>query len=521
MMSYKTRKKLVLKYELEKPLSEQTVRGLSLSGRDSGDSFFRLSSALRMAAADKRVSGLLFVVRSFNGGWAQAEELGVLIEKFRASGKKAFVYLEKADNLSYYLASGFDRVFMPPAATLELIGLRIEKFYLKNLLEYAGINPDLISIGKYKSAGEVLVREGMSEPDREAMSAILEELSLLFQKRLARGRGIREEALPELIDRGPWTAGLAEENGLIDDICYEDELEKKIFELSPGKLVDASRRQKRGLLHKLLALRKPKIALIAAAGKITDGPSRHTLLGNQLSGARTLKKQLSDARKKKRIKAVVLRIDSPGGSATASDLIWREISLTARQKPVVCSMGNTAASGGYYLASAADHIMASEATLTGSIGVIGGKFDLSGLLEKMKIKTEALQINSQAGYSSVTAPLSPREKARLRELLSDFYENLFLRKVALKTGKSPDQLRPLAEGRVWTGSQALASGLVDSTGGLDASISEACSRAGIPRSKCSLVVLSSRSRLRDLVSLRGTVSGSRVLAILPSFIRIS
>lgn len=519
-MANKSRRKLILKYEFEKPLAEHTVRGFSLSGRDPGDSFFSLSSSLCKAAADKRTRGILFIVRSFRAGWAQAEELASLVEAFRAKGKKAYIYLERADNLSYYLAAGFDRIFMPPAANLELIGLRIEKFYLKNLLELAGINPDLISIGKYKSAGEILVREGMSDPDREAMNSILDDLNLRFRERLVRGRQLRETEVDELIDQGPWTAGLAAKAGLIDGICYEDELEEKITGESPAKIVDARNRQKKSLLRRLLDTRKPKVALIAVTGKIIDGPSRQTLFGSQVSGARTLQKQFQAARKKKRIKAVVMRVDSPGGSAAASDLIWREVSLTARKKPVICSMGNTAASGGYYIASAAGHIKASQATLTGSIGVIGGKFDLSGLLEKLKIKTEALQTGSQAGYASISAPLSAGEKARLRQMLNEFYEHLFLEKVSLKTGLSPGKVRTLAEGRVWTGSQAHESGLVDALGGLEGSISEACSRAGLSRNKCALAVISSRSRIKDMLSLRNPVSESRILAILPSYIRI-
>jgi protease-4 len=243
-------------------------------------------------------------------------------------------------------------------------------------------------------------------------------------------------------------------------------------------------------------------------------------MGNQTSGARTLCKQFQEVRKKKRIKAVILRIDSPGGSAAASDLIWREIYLTARQKPVICSMGNTAASGGYYIAAAANHILASPATITGSIGVVGGKFDISGLLEKLKIKTESIQSGARAGYSSLIKPLNSDEQVAVRNILKNFYEKLFLKKVGIKLKKDSKEVKTLAEGRVWTGAQALHLGMVDSEGGLIQAFELACSQAGIPSKKARLSIFSYRSRLRDIIPSRSRSTSTRILAIMPSCLRV-
>lgn len=514
------KKTFIIKYLFEKPLSEHTVRGFSIMGKSSGDSFLNLISSLQDASMDKRASALLFVVRNFSAGWAQAEEIMKAVEQFKSRGKKAYIYLEQADNLSYYMASGFDCIFMPPAGTLELVGLRIEKYYLKNLLEFAGINPELINIGKYKSAGEGLLREGMSEPAREVMSSLLEDMSSRFLEKISKGRGMDRETAAGLVDNGPWSAPQAEEKKLIDKICYEDELEELLRAECGGVLVNAEKRLKKALASRILNFRKPKIALICASGKITDGESRQNISGNPVSGARTLCKQFRESREKKKIRAVVLRIDSPGGSASASDLIWREIALTAQKKPVICSMGNTAASGGYYIAAAAGHIFASPATLTGSIGVIGGKFDLSRLLEKLMIKTESIQTSAQAGYASLTRPMSVGEKVKTKRMLRDFYENLFLKKVSLKLNRPIPEIIPLAEGRVWTGAQALDRGLIDSSGGLADAIEMACSRAGVKKGKFTLAIISSRSRLRDLIPLGKRTDTTRIMAILPSPLRI-
>ncbi len=409
---------------------------------------------------------------------------------------------------------------MPPAGTLDLVGLRIEKYYLKNLLEFAGINPELISVGKYKSAGESLLREGMSEPAREVLSSILEDMNSRLLDRMSKGRGIDKEALRMLVNQGPWSAVQAEKKLLIDRVCYEDELEDLLKKECPGILLEARKRLKKNLFSRIIDIRKPKVAIICASGKITDGQSRQNILGDQVSGAKTLCRQFREAREKKGVRAVVLRIDSPGGSAPASDLVWREIALTALKKPVICSMGNTAASGGYYIAAASNCILASPGTLTGSIGVIGGKFDFSSLLEKLLIKTEVLQTGDQAGYASMINPMSSRERTKIRQMLKGFYEELFLKKVSLKINKPVNEVKHLAEGRVWTGAQAVTMGLVDYCGGLAAAVDLACSEAGISGDNYRLAIFSSRSRLRDLLPSFRRYSGTRMMAILPSSLKI-
>ena len=247
------KKTYIIKYLFDKPLTEHTLRGLGMAGKGSGDSFLHLISSLRKASRDRRTSALLFVVHNFRAGWAQAEEISREIENFRNRGKKAYIYLEQADNLSFYLASCFDHIYMPPAGTLELVGLRIEKYYLKNLLEFAGISPELIGIGKYKSAGESLLREGMSEPDREVTSSLLEDMNTRFLERISRGRSLDRKTVSTLVDQGPWPARQAEENHLIDKTCYEDELAELLRAECGGVIVDAHKRLKKGLVRRICA----------------------------------------------------------------------------------------------------------------------------------------------------------------------------------------------------------------------------------------------------------------------------
>lgn len=471
--------RLTLKDEITEDLPS-----FSLLARKGQTDLYSLLCLLDSATRHRRVRGLILVVKNLWAGWAQVEELRTAVGRFREKGKTVFTFLEQPDNKNLYLASAGHRIYIPPSTTTELLGLRAEVFFFKQLLEFLGVQPELYSLGDYKSAAEIFLRERMSPPHREMIDAILEDLQQRLKTGLAESRSVSPETVQEWIDHGPYTARKSVELGLVDATCYEDELEGFLRELHPGirELPSGKLRRREGFFRRLLTFRRPQIAYLVAEGLIHPGESRRGRGKRPVLGAETLASFLRDARKRKRVKAVVLRINSPGGSALASDLLWRETQRAAREKPVVISLGDLAASGGYYLAVGGSSILANSNTLTGSIGVISGKFNISGLLQHLGITTEVVEKGTHAGYHSMTRSFLPDEVETVQAQMREFYEELFLRKVAHHRGKDVEEIRQSAGGRVWTGSQACTRGLIDEIGGVLAAFELARRKAGLPDS---------------------------------------
>ena len=477
------------------------------------------------ARRHKRIQALLLVLKNVSVGWAGIQEIHQELQRFHGSGKRSLAYLEVADNKNYYLACGAQQVYVPPSATVDLVGLRAEMFFLKNLLGYLGVEPQLFGLGKYKSAGEMFMRESMSEPHRFMLDSILTDLQRQLADKVAARSGVTPQQVQEWMDQGPYTARQAAEQGLIDGIHYQDEVEdllkgpgSGLRRMAPGKL-----RVKEGLLKRWITFYRPQIAYLVAEGVLTAGESPGRGGRRPTLDCESLTRFLRSIRRRKRVKAVVLRINSPGGSALASDLLWREIQLTDQKKPVIVSFGDVAASGGYYLATAARGILGMPATLTGSIGVIHGKFNLAQLLTKLGITVDALDKGKRAGYLSLARPFSKEEAEAIQEQMREFYEELFLKKVANSRGKSPEEIRKLAEGRVWTGAQALENGLLDQIGGLVQAVERAQEEAGLPkRKKVRLVRYSRRRSLKDLLSfpLPGGFLDPHLLALMADDFRI-
>ncbi len=333
------------------------------------------------------------------------------------------------------------------------------------------------------------------------------------------------QQVQEWIDRGPYTAREAATHELIDGIHYEDEVEKLFQQQEPELARMPSRRlhAEEGFFKKLLTFYRPQIAYLVAEGLIVPGQSGRRPGQRPTVGAETLGALLRACRKRKKVKAVVLRINSSGGSALASDLIWRELYLTNQEKPVIISFGSVAASGGYYLATAARHILGMPATLTGSIGVIHGKFNLREALAKIGITVDRIAKGRHAGYSSPLRPFSGEEIVLIQKQMKEFYEELFLKKVAKSRGKSIDSIRRLAEGRLWTGAQAVTNGLIDRSGGLCEALELARQEAGLSKRKRFRVTSYGRRRsLRDLFSftLAGEALEDQVLALMPEELNI-
>ena len=388
---------------------------------------------------------------------------------------------------------------------LELVGLRLEVLFFKKLLHYLGIEPEIVQIGAYKSADEPFDREGMSENSREMGDTLLTDIQERMKELIAANRAVRTSQVQDWIDDGPHSAQECSKLGLSDGVCYEDELEKLPEDEEPG-LIDllwSKLRTEESFLRRTLTFYRPQIAFIVADGVIATGLPRSSQGGRSVLGVETLKHLLREAAKQMRVKAIVIRVNSPGGAALSSDLIWRELKRANESKPVIMSFGNIAASGGYYIATAARKVLAAPSTLTGSIGVIGGKLNLEGLFAKVGITVDAVEKGKRAGYTSPSRPFSEEEAQVVREQMRQFYEELFLEKVA--------------EGRVWTGVQALELQLLDQIGGLLDAFQVAQIEAGLPETKqARIVTYTKKWRWRDLLSLpfASPLSQERVFALL-------
>jgi len=380
--------------------------------------------------------------------------------------------------------------------------------FLTGLLEKVGIHAEVLQVGKYKGAGEPFTRKSLSKPLRKSLSDVANDLYVGFVETVATDRHMPGYKVKTLIDQGIFTAAAAKREGLVDRLLYEDQVREwlaKKLKADQVKLATDYGRKKvemdfsgfTGML-KLFELMlggkpdkqtsaTPKVALVHVVGPIIEAQEQGGLFGSQSATARTIVKALEDAGKRDSVKAVVLRVDSPGGSATASDLIWRAVKRL--EKPVIASMGDTAASGGYYVAMGADQIIAARETLTGSIGVVGGKPVVAGLYEKLGLKTEVITRGENAGIYSATEPFSGEQRKLLQRMMHETYRQ-FVSKAAKGRGMEYTQLEKLAQGRVYSGRAAAKLGLIDRIGTLEDAIAEAKKTAGLKDSeKCEVIVL--------------------------------
>jgi protease-4 len=450
-----------------------------------------LVESLERAADDPRVSAAVLRVSILpDSGWATVQELRDAVGRFRRSGKPAYAHLEFCGNKEYYLASGCDKIYAIPSALIELTGLRSEVSFFKGTLDKVGIQAQFEGVGKYKNAPNQFTETGFTEPHREQMDALLDSLYGQFVSAIAQGRRRTSEEVRAVIDAGPYDGPSALRAGLVDELVYQDQLDARLkgaSRLTPGRYVKGSR----GFGFD----GRPKIALVYVVGDIIPGRSQGSPLGGGFAGSDTVAEALKDAREDGAIRAIVLRVDSPGGSGTASEVIWREVALARQKKPVVVSMGDVAASGGYYVAMGSDAIVAEPGTITGSIGVFGGKFSLHGLYDKIGISKEILLRGRRADVFSTYRPWSDDERARMRELMETFYKD-FVTKVAQGRHRSYEDIDAIAQGRVWTGAEAQGHGLVDRLGGFAVALDIAKEKAKIGKGEeVRLVILPERKSL--------------------------
>lgn len=484
-------------------IAHLTLTGVIPEGPDAAGPLAELQPGLRKmiariekAAEDDSVQGLVLNLQNPSLGRGGVNELRAAIKRYRESGKRVYAQLETATAADYLVSCACDEVTMPESGLLVLPGVRAEGLFMEGLLTKLGVEADFIHMGDAKGAAEMFTRKAWSDPVRENLTALVDDLYVQLVETVGLDRPVTEQEAREAIDKGLLTAREALERKLIDRLAYPDQVRERLSKTHAAEnlvlvknygaaSVDTDFSGPTGLF-KLLGLlsgsqssagdTSKKIAVVYAVGPIMTGESEADLFGSTTVGSTTIVEALQQAARDERVAAIVLRVNSPGGSAVASDLIWR--ATREIDKPIVASMGDTAASGGYYISMGADKIFAEPQSVTGSIGVVGGKFALGGLYEKVGVSTEVISRGKNSGVFSTDRPFSQSERAALRAMMEDVYGQ-FTSKAAAGRGMEIEELKSLAGGRVYTGRQAKENGLIDQLGTLKDAVAEAKELAGL------------------------------------------
>ena len=441
------------------------------------DTVSSVIEALRKAKVDDRIRGVVLVPPFEAGLWGKVQEIRSAIVDFKESGKPILSYLEYGGGRQFYLATASDRIYLQPSSSLDLVGVATHDFFLRGALDKLGIFPDILHAGEYKTASNLYTEATFTPEHREMSESLNREFFDQLIQGIAEGRGMTAAGVEALLDEGPFLPDAAVEVGLIDGLLYEDELVGALgLDREPTRLdYDTYRRVE---AHSLGLNRGPTIAVVYAVGAINFGTSGIDMQGGDVLGSETLVEAIRSARDDRSVEAIVLRINSPGGVAIASDIIWREVVLAREEKPVIASMSDVAASGGYYIAMSANAIVAQPGTLTGSIGVIGGKFAFDGMLEKLGINVEPVGYGRHSDLFSPITSFSEGGRAAMQVQIDAIYDR-FLDNAAEGRGMTREAVHEVGQGRVWTGRQAQSVGLVDELGGLDRAVALAKAAAGI------------------------------------------
>jgi protease-4 len=434
---------------------------------------------LELARQDNRVNGIAVHIDEGEYGVAMVQELRDAISRFRRSGKFAYIY---ADTLGdspamgeYWLASSFDQIWLQPLGELAITGFSAEMPFAKDLLDKIGVEPELIHQGKYKSFPEMVMRNSISDENREMTLSLLTNLQTQYDADIQKTRQIDATKLHALMDQAPLSSDIALKSGLVDKIAYRDEFDAFLEQKTEGaEAVEFTDYQTGGPRP----VPGTKIALVNVIGELTNVSKEDAKDGDVVS-AGDISDAIEDASNQSDIKAIVVRVDSPGGTPLAADIIRRAIELAKSSKPVVVSMGDTAASGGYWMSCDANKIVAQPGTLTGSIGVFGGKVNLAGLWKKLGVHWDSVGSEENDSLWSMNQPFSDKSRAKIEVSMEHTYQ-LFVNHVAKGRHMTPGAVQEIAQGRVWTGQQGFKNGLVDEIGGLDTAIITAKDLAKIP-----------------------------------------
>lgn len=456
---------------------------------------------LKHAQGDRRVAAVVIEPRVGAGMWGQLQEVRAAVADLRASGKPVVAYLESGSAGDYYLASAASRVLLMPGGQLDVTGTATHELFFRGALDKLGVTPDLLHIGDYKTYSNTFTETAMTPAHREMNAALNRDAYDELVRAIAEGRGRTIDDVRAALDRGPFLGAEAVDAGLVDALAYADQLDDTSPVAGTHRLAAADY-----VVRDDPPFRAPRIAVLYATGEITSGASAIDPMGGYTLGSDSLVEWIRTARADTAVRAIVLRIDSPGGSAVASEIIWRELMLTRAVKPVVASMGDVAASGGYYIAVPATRIVAQPGTITGSIGVVTGKYAIGGALEKLGITTDAVTDGAMAGINSPFRPFTGAERGRIAGQMRETYRQ-FVQRVADGRRMSADAVDAVAQGRVWSGRQAQARGLVDVLGGLGEAIREARTLAKIPASaSVRLAIYPEHRGLFDVLTTTGAFS---------------
>lgn len=522
----RTRGPVLLELELSRGLLERTPSDPVGALRSRGMPTLRgVVSRLHEAASDPRVAGLIAHLGGESLSPAQADELADAVEAFGATGRPTVAYAESfgelsGGTLSYRLAVAFDTVWMQPSGRLGLTGVALRGVFLRGLLDRWDVQPQIGQRHEYKGAADQLLRQSMSPPQRESLQRVADSVLEVVVAATARRRGLDEAAVRRAVDAAPLGAEEAIGAGLVDRLGYPDEAYAEL----PGRLAGAGRLSLRyvhrwsrsgpaAAAQRLRARRRPAVAVVSVLGAIGLGRSGGTPLGGPRAGSDTVAAALRAAGRDDDVRGVVLRVVSPGGSYVASDAVRREVlALRATGRPVVASMGTVAASGGYFVAMGCDEVVATPTTVTGSIGVLGGKLAVGAALARQGVGVESVGAGRQATMFGPEDPFDDEQWARVERWLDEVYAD-FTRKAAGDRGLDLAELEPLARGRVWTGADALSRRLVDRLGGLRLAVERAATRAGVDPDLVRVLAL---PRTHPLDRLRPPQSSESPAAALPS-----
>ncbi|WP_116770360.1 signal peptide peptidase SppA [Maribacter litoralis] len=470
----------ILELQLQRPISDYTgsneldpFAGIF----DESQGLDEIIHAIEVAKNDDRIKGISINNNFIIAGLAQTQAIRKSLEDFKAEGKFIYAYADFFMQRDYYLASVADSVFINPVGVLDFKGLSTEVLYYKELQEKSGIKMEVIRHGKYKSAVEPYLEDTMSEANRSQLTSLLQSLWNSMVTDMSETRSISESDLNIIADTlGGRTPKFAKLSGLVDDVVFYDEYENKLanaLQLKKDEKINYSTLDDyvKYSNKKTLKSGDDKIAVVFAQGEIFYGEGGPNIIGQGI-----INEALIKAREDDKVKAIVLRVNSPGGSALTSDIIWREVELTKKEKPVIVSMGNVAASGGYYIAAGANKIYAEPTTITGSIGVFGTVPNLTELADNVGINAEQVGTNKNAVEYSLFEPMQDSFKNQVQESIEETYET-FLQRVSQGRGMTMAQVDSVAQGRVWSGTEALEIGLVDELGNLDDAIAAAAEMA--------------------------------------------
>lgn len=455
-------------------------------------------SSLKAAATDNRIKAVVLQPRGLQAGWGKLQELRRDILDFKKSGKPVYALLQGAGSREYYLSTAADRVFLSPDDELDVKGFRLEEMFFKNTLDKAGIGVQVDHIGRYKDAGDAYSRTGMTPETREVLGQVLDQIYNDFSTSVGQGRHKTADEVKTLIDMGPFTADQAKAVGLVDELGYEDQ----VFAALKAKA--GSRELNKVALKsyfQAVPAKGDRIALLVGEGDIIRGTTSEDGIGGQaVISSGSFSKIVRQVRNDSSIKGVILRVDSPGGDAVASDEILHELKLLSAAKPLVISMSDVAASGGYFISMTGDSVYSYPNTITGSIGVLYVRPNFHGLYDKFGVQQEAIGRGKFSDLDSIYTPLSDASRQKLHESIERTYKS-FVTKVATARRRTYDQIDPLAQGRVWMGNQAKENGLVDQLGGLNEAVESVRRKAKLSAGgDTNLVMFPPRRSLLDLLT---------------------